>query len=249
MLNLSKSDETHTTEDATLAPESEPQTIKALPESLQLLQLVGTDKCPFGPGGKWHKHDRKKFSVLFITQQAFYDGYGDLLTEERIQEALAPKGMTEWAYILHDRDAYTPKDFRSKYTPPKGAAVGDQKPAHWHIVIFCKSRKSIAEVAKALGVPPQYVEGKPPSAFLPLCKYLTHEDPAQADKETYDRSEVVTNVARLWEKVDEHEEKRVKRQVDEKAVFKMVSDGELTLDDVREQYPGIYGPDPCWVDT
>lgn len=240
MLNLPKSDETHTEEDATLAPESEPQTVKALPESLQLLRLVGTDECPFGPGGKWHGHDKKKFSVLFITQQAFYDGYGDLLTEERIKEALAPKGMTEWAYILHDRDAYTPKDFRSNYKPPKGAAVGDKKPAHWHIVIFCKSRKSIAEVAKAFGVQPQYVEGKPPSAFLPLCKYLTHEDPAQADKETYDRSEVITNVARLWEKVDEHEEKRAKRQVDEKDVFKKVSDGELTLADVREEYPDIY---------
>lgn len=240
MLNLPKSDETHTEEDATLAPESEPQTVKALPESLQLLRLVGTDECPFGPGGKWHGHDKKKFSVLFITQQAFYDGYGDLLTEERIKEALAPKGMTEWAYILHDRDTYTPKDFRSNYKPPKGAAVGDQKPAHFHIVLFCKSRKSIAEVAKALGVPPQYVEGKPPSAFLPLCKYLTHEDPAQADKETYDRSEVVTNVARLWEKVDEHEENRKKKKVDEKAIFKKVSDGELTLADVREQYPDIY---------
>lgn len=240
MLNFPKSDETHTEEDATLAPESEPQTVKALPESLQLLRLVGTDECPFGAGGKWHGHDKKKFSVLFITQQAFYDGYGDLLTEERIKEALAPKGMTEWAYILHDRDTYTPKDFRSKYQPPKGAAVGDQKPAHFHIVLFCKSRKSIAEVAKALGVPPQYVEGKPPSAFLPLCKYLTHEDPAQADKETYDRSEVVTNVARLWEKVDEHEENRKKKKVDEKAIFKKVSDGELTLADVREEYPDIY---------
>lgn len=158
-------DEAHMTEDATLAPESEPQTVKALPESLQLLQLVDTDECPYRPGGKWHKAERKKFSAFFITQQAFYDGYGDLLTEERIQEALAPKGMTYWAYINHDRDTYTPKDFKSKYTPPKGAAVGDKKPAHFHIALLCKSYKTIAAVAKAFGVPPQYVEGKPPSAF------------------------------------------------------------------------------------
>ncbi|OFN42291.1 hypothetical protein HMPREF2559_12170 [Corynebacterium sp. HMSC072G08] len=241
MPKYEKCDEKHTTEDTVLAPESEPQTVKALPESLQLLQLVGTDKCPFGPGGKWHKHDRKKFSVFFITQQAFYDGYGDLLTEERIREALAPKGMTDWAYILHDRDTYTAKDFKSKYTPPKGAAVGGKKPAHWHIVIFCKSRKSIAAVAKALGVPPQYVEGKPPSAFLPLCKYLTHEDPAQADKETYDRSEVVTNVPDLWEQVDEDDERRAqKKKVNIDEVSTLVAQGKMTLAEVREKYLHLY---------
>lgn len=241
MSKYEKCDEKHTTEDTVLAPESEPQTVKALPESLQLLQLVGTDKCPFGPGGKWHKHDRKKFSVFFITQQAFYDGYGDLLTEERIREALAPKGMTDWAYINHDRDTYTAKDFKSKYTPPKGAAVGDKKPAHWHIVIFCKSRKTIAAVAKAFGVPPQYVEGKPPSAFLPLCKYLTHEDPAQADKETYDRSEVVTNVPDLWERVDEDAERRAQqKKVNLDEISTLVATGKMTLAEVREKHLQLY---------
>lgn len=241
MSNPEKCEEKHTAEDVTLAPESEPQTVKALPESLQLLRLVGTDKCPFGPGGKWHKHERKKFSVLFITQQAFYDGYGDLLTEERIREALAPKGMTDWAYILHDRDTYTAKDFKSKYKPPKGTAVGDKKPAHWHIVIFCKSRKTIAAVAKALGVPPQYVEGKPPSAFLPLCKYLTHEDPAQADKETYDRSEVITNVPDLWEQVDEDAKHRAqKKKVNVDEVSALVAQGKMTLAEVREKYLHLY---------
>ncbi|WP_216379921.1 Rep family protein [Corynebacterium aurimucosum] len=241
MSKSEKYDETHMTEDATLAPESEPQKVKALPESLQLQQRVGTDECPYRPGGKWHKYEKKKFSAFFITQQAFYDGYGDLLTEERIQEALAPKGMTYWAYINHDRDTYTPKDFKSKYTPPKGAAVGDKKPAHWHIPLLCKSYKSIAAVAKAFGVPPQYVEGKPPSAFLPLCKYLTHEDPAQADKETYDRSEVVTNVPDLWEQVDEDDERRAqKKKVNVDEVSALVAQGKMTLAEVREKYLKLY---------
>ena len=61
MLNLPKSDEPHTSEDVALASESEPQTVKALPESLQLLQLVGTDECPYRPGGKWHKAEKNFF--------------------------------------------------------------------------------------------------------------------------------------------------------------------------------------------
>lgn len=241
MSKSEKCEEKLTAEDVTLAPESEPQTVTALPESLQLLQLVGTDDCPYRLGGKWNIHEKNKFRAFFITQQAFYDGYGDLLTEERIQKALAPKGMSEWAYINHDRDTYTPKDFKKKHTPPKGAAFGDEKPEHWHIALLCKSYKTIAAVAKALGIPPQYVEGKPPSAFLPLCKYLTHEDPAQADKETYDRSEVVTNVPDLWEKVDEDAQRGAQqKQVNVDEVSALVAQGKMTLAEVREKYLHLY---------
>lgn len=242
MLDFLKSDETHTMLALPPGKSTQPTESPELPEALRLLALVGTDEDPYKEGGRWAYADKENMRSrgFFITQNTHYDGV-EIFSLDQAQQACDRKGMTEYAYILHDRDTYSAEEIASG-NAPVDAAVDDPKADHIHTVVRRKSMATLGAIARAFGVPPQQVEKKAASAFEDLVEYLTHEHPDQQErgKHLYDRSEVITNVADLWECVDKHKENRKKKKVDEKAVFKQVSDGELTLEDVREQYPDIY---------
>ena len=56
-----------------------------------------------------------------------------LLSQEKIEETVARKGVKQWAYILHDKDVYSKADEEADPTHIQG----ETKPPHWHLVIQC----------------------------------------------------------------------------------------------------------------
>ncbi|MBE1524291.1 Rep family protein [Nesterenkonia lutea] len=210
----------------------------ALPEALQLLDLVGTDEDPYAEGGKWAYAKDHGGTCFFITNNEKHDSGRTLLTEETIEKALGRKGMTKWAWIKHDQDTYTAKEAKKI----QGAVEGHPKADHFHIVLLRKSFATIAQIAQAFGVPPNQVEPKPPSAFLDLVEYLTHENPNQVNqgKHVYDDSEVTANFD--WRpELDEHKQNRAaggKGNKDKKTVdqwVERIAEGEATLKGIRTE--------------
>lgn len=241
MLNLPFSDETHTM--LALPPgastgQSEPE----LPESLQLLALVGTDDDPYKEGGPWAYADQDNMLArcFFVTQNTHHNGV-EIFSLEQAQRACDKKGMTEWAYIKHDRDTYTEEEIAGR-NAPVDAQVGDPKADHIHGVVKRRSAATVGAIARAFGVPPQQVEKKSATAYLDLVEYLTHEHPDQQErgKCLYERDEVVTNVPDLWERLDKHKENRKKSRVTKNDLYAAVSNGEMTPDDVRRDFHYIY---------
>lgn len=215
-----------------------------LPEAIRLLQLVGTDDDPYKAGGKWAYADAEnvKGRCFFITQTLEHPGLAEpLFTKEMTERGCSRKGMSKWAWIVHDRDTYTEEEVNSGECPP-GAQVGDPKHEHIHIVVRRNSAATIGVIARAFGVPPQQVERKSEQAFFDLVQYLTHENPNQSEqgKHVYSRDEVHTNLADLWEQVDAFMEKRRLKETGGSDISLAVMRGEMTLQDVREQHPEYY---------
>ena len=245
MLNRPEGDETHTLvalpSDTPEQPTESPK-FPELPEALRLLALVGTDECPYKKGGPWAYADKENMRsrCYFITQNTHYDGV-EIFSLDQAQNACDRKGMTEYAYILHDRDTYSAEEIASG-SAPVDAAVDDPKADHIHTVVRRKSMATVGSIARVFGVPPQQVEKKPQGAFEDLVEYLTHEHPDQQErgKHLYDRSEVITNVVNLWQRVDKHKENRKKSKVSLTDIFEAVSNGEMTPEDVRREHRHIY---------
>lgn len=230
MLKHPEGDKTHTT------------TVQELSEPLRLLALVGTDEDPYKDGGAWYYADQENMRsrCFFVTQNTHHDDV-QIFSLEQAQRACDMKGMTEYAYILHDRDTYTEEEIDSG-SAPVDAEAGDPKADHIHAVVLRKSMATVGQIARAFGVPPQQVEKKSKGSFNDLVEYLTHEHPDQQDrgKHLYDRSEVITNVEDLWERLDKHKENRKKSKVSLTKISEAISNGEMTPDDVRRDYRHIY---------
>lgn len=221
----------------------EPEPVE-LPEAIRLLKAVGTDDDPYREGGKWAYADRENMRgrCFFITQALGHPGMLEpLFTEEMVERGCSRKGITKWAWMLHNRDTITQEEVDSGECPP-GAQVGDPKNDHIHVVVRRNSAATIGVIARAFGVPPQQVELKSERAFYDLVEYLTHENPNQSGKgkHVYDRDEVHTNISDLWERVDEHVKKRHLKETGGGDIFLAVMRGEMTLADVRAKYPEFY---------
>lgn len=213
---------------------------ESTPEALRFLGLVGTDEDPYRDGGPWAYANEPGGRVFMITQNLSHPSTGQtLITTEQVEKALAKKGVKHFAWILHDKDVYTAAEVAKNPALVQGAP----KAPHVHAVIQRSSFASIAQVARAFGVPPQCVEPKPPSAFLDLVEYLTHENPKQqqAGKHLYDDSEV--HASKGWDWRSDLEEHKIARQ--EKGLGKAlqrrrkeaalkVAGGEWSLDHVRK---------------
>lgn len=86
-----------------------------------------------------------------------------LLSEETIQEALSKyKTISEWAYVIHDRDI---------------KEDGSPKPPHFHVVIRTSGNATpVSSVAAWFKVPENFVDiPKGIGAFMDCIAYLTHE--------------------------------------------------------------------------
>lgn len=214
-----------------------------IPEALRLLALVGTDDDPYQEGGPWAYANKQKNGgrVFMITQNLEHPSTGQtLITTEQVEKAVAKKGVKQYAWILHDKDVYTAAEVAKN----PALVQGSPKAPHVHVVIQRSSFASIAQVARAFGVPPQCVESKPPSSFLDLVEYLTHENSKQqqAGKHLYEDSEVLATPHWDWRsELEAHKEarqekalsKNLRKRRDEAAL--KISLGEWTPDYVRER--------------
>lgn len=219
------------------------------PETLRLLGLVGTDDDPYQDGGPWAYANEPGGRVFMITQNLEHASTGQtLITTEQVEKALAKKGVKHFAWVLHDKDVYTAAEVAKN----PALVQGSPKAPHVHVVIQRSSFASIAQVARAFGVPPQCVEPKPPSAFLDLVEYLTHENPKQqrAGKHLYDDSEVHASKGWDWRSdLEEHKEKRLEKGLSKslkrrkKEAALNITLGKWDLEDVYSNDPELWSMD------
>lgn len=137
----------------------------------------------------------KVFNIMqYVTHPETGEG---LFNEAMLKAGLAYKTITDWAYILHDKD--TKED-------------GTLKPPHYHIVIRTAKSVEVDTIAAWFGIPPNYVEvPKGYNAFLSCVQYLTHE--RHEDKHRYEDSEVKANFD-FRERLDKKEAARLKNAQD-----------------------------------
>lgn len=219
------------------------------PEALRLLALVGTDDDPYKEGGPWVYANEPGGRVFMITQNLEYPSTGQtLITTEQVEKAVAKKGVKQYAWILHDKDVYTAAEVAKN----PALVQGSPKAPHVHVVIQRSSFSTIAQVARAFGVPPQCVERKPPSSFLDLVEYLTHENSKQqqAGKHLYDDSEVHASKGWDWRSdLEEHKEDRLEKGLSKslkrrkKEAALNITLGKWDLDDVHDNDPELWSMD------
>lgn len=118
--------------------------------------------------------------VFHIVQQMKHETTGEtLLTRDKIVQALVHKTITNWAYILHDKDK---------------KEDGTLKNPHWHIVLECKNTAPLKKISEWFGVPAQYIDiPKGQGAFGDCVAYLTHEEVTTELKYVYEHKEVCAN--------------------------------------------------------
>lgn len=117
-----------------------------------------------------------------------------LLSRETIEETMKRKGIKQYAYVLHDKDAYSEADEEAD----PNHRQEEVKPPHWHIVIQCGYTMEIGVIAKWLGIAENFVDipkGAGAGKFLDCVEYLTHERAEQQalGKHRYDDSEIIAN--------------------------------------------------------
>lgn len=214
---------------------------KSTVAALELLKSVGSDDDPYRPDGPWAYAEQAGGRVFMITTDWVHPDTGEvIMTRERLEGAQARKGNLRTAWVDHDKDVYKPEDVA---TNPR-AVVGEPVPAHAHAMEERKNKTSIAAVARAYKVPPNFVKRmKGRGAFLDGCEYLTHEAPKEAHKYRYPDNEIHANFDFRTE-VDEHVAARksggsrgtgsnMKERV--RALRRAVATGEMTLDEAREE--------------
>lgn len=178
--------------------------------------------------------EKKELSsrVFNIMQYLNHPTTGEtLLTEETVKAALAKyKSISEWAYIIHDRDR---------------KEDGSGKPPHFHIVLrIPRSPTSVKNVAAWFGIPENFVNvPKGRGAFMDCVMYLNHE--YAPDKTRYLDEAVKANFD--WRSaVSEYlvqKERSFRRgsrneKVDE--WLELLDKGDVTLSDLRAEDPVLY---------
>ncbi|MFE7194974.1 hypothetical protein [Microbacterium oxydans] len=187
----------------------------------------------YAPGGDWHYAESLSARVFFITTDWVHPDTGEtIITPETAERVIARKGNLRAAWINHDKDQYTADDVERN---PR-AVIGQTKPAHVHIIEERRNQTTVAAVARAYGVAPNFVEPKKGhGAFLDVAEYLTHEHEKQQKlgKHRYDDAEVHANFDFRAE-VDAHVASRGKpgasrKVTPEDALALRVLNGELTV--------------------
>lgn len=195
-----------------------------------------------------------KSDVFEIMQYEVKPGTKEKLNfdERNIVAGLNHKTIKEYAYIKHDKDTYTQKDYDKfvKINPeePPKFEVGDKKNVHWHCVIKCKPRIDVETVARWFGVPEWQVDvPKGRGKWLDKVEYLTHEHPKQQEqgKHRYDDSEVKASFD-FRKELDERNAHRAKYGVDLSYTEQLRNDvlcRGKTLKEIREEDPLAYQRD------
>lgn len=188
---------------------------------------------------------RVRSRIFMITQYEYNPKTGEDLNfnETIIRKGLETRqdSLQAWAYIRHDKDKYNQDD-----DIPEGKEIGDNRPAHWHVMLQFKNAVEISGIARDFGVSENYVERwQGHGAFLTGIQYLTHEHPRQwqdLGKHKYEREEVKfasEEIAQhFWERLDDRTERLIntlpRAELIEK-LMKKVNSGEYDLDDVYQE--------------
>ncbi len=195
------------------------------------------------------KKPRVRARVYEVVQYEINPETGESLNfnESNIVNAIGNWGasLENWAYVRHDKDKYVDSDHI-----PTNSKLGDDRPAHWHVLLKFTNQIEFSTIAKAFGVPENMVEKKVgQGAFLDCLYYLTHEDDKQRllGKYVYDRDEIKMmndeTARQMWELVDVREERRAKKLSKGEScdVFlEKLSKGKMTLKQVYNTDSAVY---------
>lgn len=183
--------------------------------------------------------------IFMITQYEYNPKTGEDLN---FNEAIIRKGLETrqdslqaWAYIRHDKDKYNQDD-----DIPEDKEIGDNRPAHWHVMLQFKNAVEISGIARDFGVSENYVERwQGHGAFLTGIQYLTHEHTRQYQdlgKHKYEREEVKfasEEIAQhFWELLDARTERLINTLPKEDRIRSMMNklnSGEYDLDDAYQK--------------
>lgn len=130
------------------------------------------------------------------------------LTLEQIEKGVKNPAVTQYAYILHDKDV---------------DSNGNKKEPHYHVFIWLKDSYDSKYVAQWFGVQEQYIVRIKDDAGA--MEYLTHSNETEQDKYQYDKSEIVANfdVEQGIKKAKEKKDKDARL----KAVLAGIDSGEI----------------------
>jgi hypothetical protein len=130
--------------------------------------------------GDWSYADRAQGRVFMITSDLVHPDDGrELLSVERVEQVIKRKGNLRTGWIIHDRDPYVDEDLVRN---PR-AILGQIKPTHIHAVEERRNVTTVAQVARAYRIPPNFIKvGKGHGAFLDFAEYLTHESEKEQAK-------------------------------------------------------------------
>lgn len=173
-----------------------------------------------------------------------------LMTEEKIKDALLHRTIERWAYIYHDKDVYTELDEERDSRHKRG----ENKPAHWHIVVEMDSHQvDVSVIARWFGIPENFVNVvKGAGKFLDCVEYLTHENEKQQElgKYRYDDTEIKANfdfrtcLTKRLENRMRYGRYRIGKSLNEKDVIRQeVLLRGMKLSEVLEKHPDIYMDD------
>lgn len=140
-------------------------------------------------------------------------------TDPRVESVIrgleSHRGLTEWAYIRHDRDEGVDE--------------------HYHFTIRCGTTRSIRDIAHYLGVPESSVlvlGGR--GAFPRQLRYMVHEEDA---RDPYPRSSMVANFE--WEPLVDALAAPARPRPNVDAIASALLTGDTTLADVYREHPHI----------
>ena len=187
------------------------------------------------------------FTFSIKTKDA--DGNEAFSLQKAVEVFQRYKSIKKFAVIIHNEDSYNDEDQLKRYNklhPDKPKALHDPVDDHVQGVGLCGDGGiPVSKIARWFGVPENFISVRPPSAFLDCVQYLTHEKPKQQNlgKHLYPDEKIISNFdwrAEINER-DELRKKYGKTNVTQTDKLKLaIMDGELNIDQIREQYPLEY---------
>lgn len=162
--------------------------------------------------------------VFHIVQQEKHEETGEvLLTRDRIIQAIGHKTISNWAFILHNKDA---------------DENGNLKNSHFHIVVECRNTAPLEKISEWFGVPRNFIDlPKGRGAFGDCVAYLTHEEVKESGKYVYERSEVFANfdIDKFFEKrIEEKKKYGASLSEEERMMLDVLLNGKTLLECERE---------------
>lgn len=143
----------------------------------------------------------------------------DHLSREQVEKGVTYSRVSDYVYILHDKDYYTKED-EEKNANHK---AGTKKPAHWHVYLKLKDSTPIEHVAAAFGVSANFV-CKIHKGWNFALLYVTHLN--APEKAQYDDSEAVSSYDWVAER-DRLNKDRKKEDKILSSIIEKIDSGEL----------------------
>ena len=143
----------------------------------------------------------------------------DHLSREQVEKGVTYSRVSDYVYILHDKDYYTKED-EEKNANHK---AGTKKPAHWHVYLKLKDSTPIEHVAAAFCVSANFV-CKIHKGWNFALLYVTHLN--APEKAQYDDSEAVSSYDWVAER-DRLNKDRKKEDKILSSIIEKIDSGEL----------------------